>query len=227
MPKDTFTDSKKTEQDFYFFKPQQIEAVKQLSSTLSWNSFLKLDRCSCRASCRVLMNLHFSACFLDRLDDFNTWSWNLVYWSIKNILNLSNCVCGCLFNSCCINLYYEWNSFLKKSFSFFLKNIKNRSDFSVIKNLFFFNYHKTNLIFYKPKKPFSFLKFLKIDLIFFKSKDFVLCNKQNKSEFLSPKTIFSTYYNTDLALLRNQNQFFLLLKQIRIFLKQRREWIHK
>ena len=138
-----------------------------------------------------------------------------------------DCVCGCLFNSCCINLYYEWNSLLKNSFSFFFKNIKNRSDFSVIKNLFFFNYHKTNLIFYKPKKPFLFLKFLKIDLIFFKSKDFVLCNKQNKSEFLSPKTIFSTYYNTDLALLRNQNQFFLLLKQIRIFLKQRREWIHK
>ena len=32
MPKDTFTDVKKTDQNFCFFKPQQIEAVEKLSS---------------------------------------------------------------------------------------------------------------------------------------------------------------------------------------------------
>ena len=31
-PKDTFTDSKKTEQNFCFFKPRQIKAVEKLLS---------------------------------------------------------------------------------------------------------------------------------------------------------------------------------------------------
>ena len=77
---------RKIDQNFCFIKPQQIAIVEQMSSTQGWNSFLKLDRCSCRA----LMNFYFSACFLDKLDDFNTWSWNFVFWSIKNILDLPN-----------------------------------------------------------------------------------------------------------------------------------------
>ena len=35
------------------------------------SSFLNLTG-TLHASCRDLMNLHFSACFLDKLDDFNT-----------------------------------------------------------------------------------------------------------------------------------------------------------
>ena len=46
-------------------KSRQIGGVEQLSS-----------------SCRDLMNLHSLLDFLNRLEGFNTWSWNVVFWSI-------------------------------------------------------------------------------------------------------------------------------------------------
>ena len=51
--------------NFEILKPRQIGGVEQLSS-----------------SCRVLMNLHYLLDLLSRLEGFNTWSWNVVSWSI-------------------------------------------------------------------------------------------------------------------------------------------------
>ena len=46
-------------------KPRQIGGIEQLSR-----------------NCRALMNLHSLLDFLNRLEGFNTWSWNVVSWSI-------------------------------------------------------------------------------------------------------------------------------------------------
>ena len=109
-----------------------------------------------------------------------------------------------LFNSCCINLNYKWNSLFKKIFFILLKHIKNRSDFSVIKN--------------------HFLVLKKIDLIFFKSKDFISCDKHRPAFFLAVKTsidsICRASLNLDTQLSVEQLLSFNELALLHLFLGQ-------
>ena len=122
-----------------------------------------------------------------------------------------------LFNSCCINLNYEWNSLLKKYFSFFY-NIKTDLIFLLSKNHLFY-YHKIDLIFYKPKKIiFLVLKKLIWYLSNRKTLFYVINTNLN---FYLQKPIFSSYYKTDLVFWHIKINFFTNQNRSDSFQKKR------
>ena len=73
---------RKSELNFEILKPRQIGGVEKLSTRIGGVEKLS-------TSYRALMKLHSLLDFLNRLEGFNTWSWNMVSWSIKHILSLS------------------------------------------------------------------------------------------------------------------------------------------
>ena len=56
---------RKSDLNFEILKPRQIGGVEKLSS-----------------SCRALMNLQSLLDFFNKCKGFNTWSWNMISWSI-------------------------------------------------------------------------------------------------------------------------------------------------
>ena len=114
----------------------------------------------------------------------------------------------------------------------FLKNIyhsfkidRNRSDFSIIKKLFFiiikqiWSFTNQKTIFCSSYKQIWY---------FFKSKDFILCNKNISKFFISKNHFFYKLQNRS-CILKNQNQFFLPIKiDLKFFLtKEETSFINK
>ena len=87
--------------------------------------------------------------FLRYRSDFSLIHADLKYRKRLNMIVFVFVFVFVFFNSCWINLDYEWNSLLKKIFFIFFKTYKNKFDFSIVKNHFFFYHHNTDLDFYQ------------------------------------------------------------------------------
>ena len=112
-----------------------------------------------------------------------------------------------LFNSCCINLNYKWNSLLKKIFFILLKHIKNRFEFSIIKN--------------------HFLVLKKKKIWYFSNQKTLFPVINTDMNFYLQKPLFSTYYKIDLVFWQIKINFFHQPKQIWFFSKGETSFINK
>ena len=127
-----------------------------------------------------------------------------------------------LFNSCCINLNYEWNSLLKKIF-FILLQHKNRFDFSIIKKTIFLIIIKQIWSFINQKT--IFLSSWK-QIWYFSNKKTLFYVINTDLNFYLWKPLFSTYHKTDLVFWQIKIHFFTNQKRSE-FLNKRRDFIHK
>ena len=107
--------------EFFFLNQKQICIFLRCRSEFFSNKKWICIFIRCRSE--FFSNQKLICIFLSYRSDFFFFFLTYADFEIKKKIK-HDCVCGCLFNACCINLYYEWNSLLKKYFSIFLKHIK-------------------------------------------------------------------------------------------------------
>ena len=130
------------------------------------------------------------------------------------------------FNSCCMNLNYDWNSLLKKSFSFFFNIYKPDLIFLLLKKIFFI-ISKQIWSFINPKTFFFFLV-LKKQIWYFSNQKTLFYVIKTYLNFYLQKPLFSIYCKTNMVFWQIKINFFTNQNRSDFFFfNKRRDFIHR